>query len=380
MLFEIIERDITTMAVDAIVNAANGSLLGGGGVDGAIHRAAGSELLKECITLGGCKTGKAKITRGYNLPAKHVIHTVGPVYRGGNNKEEALLRLCYKNALRIAKRNKLKSIAFPLISAGVYGYPKDEALSVAVDEIRRFLEKNEMTVYLTIFDKASFVLSERLIGGVSEYIEKNYAHAQAARQYSRKCYLKDLNFVDKATEPDAYGDFIDESEDYEAYEEEYDASEEAEESGTYVIENFSLLYNTETEGYGANEEEPTLRDLKSAIERLDQSFSEALLGLITDKGKTDPEVYKRANIDRRHFSKMRSDNLYAPSKSTVLALAVALELTVAETDALLARAGFALSHSRKFDVIVEYFIKNKRYDIFEINEVLFHYDQPLLGG
>ena len=242
MPLEIVRNDITKMNVDAIVNAANETLLGGGGVDGCIHRAAGPELLAACRRLGGCRVGDAKITGAYRLPCSYVIHTVGPVWNGGSCGEREQLASCYRTSLALAKESSCKTVAFPLIASGVYGYPKDQALRVAVDTIGEFLLQNDMTVYLVIFDRKAYQIGSKL------------------------------------------------------------------------------------------------------------------------------------------FSKIRNNPDYKPSKATAIAFAIALELNLDETRDLIARAGYALSASSKFDVIIEYLIKQKQYDIFEINEALFAFEQNLLGA
>lgn len=336
MPLEIIRNDITKVHVDAIVNAANPSLLGGGGVDGAIHGAAGPELLAECRTLGGCEIGQAKITKGYNLPAKYVIHTVGPVWNGGKNNEEKLLADCYKNSLALAKDYKLASIAFPLIASGAFGYPKDKALKTAISVIGDFLLSNEMTVYLVVYDKSAFMLSEKLFSSIKEYIDDKYIEE---RPLSRR-----------------------------------DIVEEAYQLNEVYLEDpvsFSVEAPTPVKKHK--------RSLDDLVNNMDETFSQMLLRLIDEKEMTDAETYKKANIDRKHFSKIRNDIYYKPSKPTVLAFAIALELNLDETKDLLLKAGFALSQSSKFDIIIEYFIENGNYNIFEINEALFAFDQNLLG-
>ena len=339
MPLEIVRNDITKMKVDAIVNAANESLLGGGGVDGAIHHAAGAGLLAECRTLGGCKTGKAKITGSYNLPAKHVIHTVGPIYEDGKHGEKALLESCYRESLVLAKEHSCETVAFPLISSGVYGYPKDQALKVAIDVISDFLLENEMTVYIVIFDKAAYKISEKLFSDIAEYIDDNYVDEHT--DYRRESIRMNAPMVPCAKRKKADIDFL-----------------EICDCKAMVAED----------------------DLDAKLRQIDESFSQMLLRKIDEKGMTDAECYKKANIDRKLFSKIRSDIHYKPSKPTALAFAISLELSLAETEDMLRKAGFALSHSNKFDIIIEYFISRGNYNIFEINEALFAFDQSLLGA
>ena len=338
MPLEIIRNDITKMAVDAIVNAAKESLLGGGGVDGCIHRAAGPELLAECRTLGGCKTGDAKITKAYRLPCKYVIHTVGPVWQDGKQGEREKLASCYRTSLALAREHGCETVAFPLISSGVYGYPKDQALRVAVDTIGQFLLENDMTVYLVVFDRAAYQISGKLFADLAEYIDDHYVDQHTD---SRRERLRRLNRL------------------------------EMEES--MVCEKAVAPCAPMAVGAVGGSLDDLLQDL-------DAGFSETLLKLIDRSGKKDSEIYKKANVDRKLFSKIRNNPAYKPSKATALAFAIALELDLEETKDLIARAGFALSHSSKFDVIIEYFIKQKNYDVFAINEALFAFDQSLLGA
>ena len=288
----IVRNDITKMPVDAIVNAAKESLLGGGGVDGCIHRAAGPELLQECRTLGGCKTGDAKISKAYRLPCRYVIHTVGPVWNGGKYSEREKLASCYRTSLALAKKHGCETVAFPLISSGVFGYPKDQALRVAVDTISEFLAENDMTVYLVIFDRAAYQIGNKLFADIAAYIDDHYvdAHTDLRRERMRRMGIVESRMLT-------------------AYE---DAPMAA--SG-----------------------------LDEALAHLDAGFSETLLKLIDRSGKKDAEVYKKANVDRKLFSKIRNNPDYKPSKPTAVAFAIALELSLPETRDLIARAGYALS-------------------------------------
>lgn len=338
MPLEIVRNDITKMAVDAIVNAAKESLLGGGGVDGCIHRAAGPELLAECRTLGGCKTGDAKLTKAYRLPCKYVIHTVGPVWQGGKHGEREKLVSCYRTSLALAKEHGCETVVFPLISSGIFGYPKDQALRVAVDTIGEFLMENDMTVYIVIFDRSAYQISGKLFSDIAEYIDDHYVDEHTDSRRERLYRLKSL---------------------------------EMEES--LASEKSAAPCAPMAVGSAGGSLDDRLNDL-------DAGFSETLLKLIDRTGKKDSEIYKKANVDRKLFSKIRNNPDYKPSKTTAIAFAIALELDLEETKDFIARAGFALSRSSKFDVIIEYFIKQKNYDVFAINEVLFAFDQSLLGA
>ena len=329
MPFEIVRNDIVNMKVDAIVNTANPRPIIGAGTDKAVHDKAGARLLLARKEIGNIAVGEAAITPAFDLDANYVIHTAGPIWKDGRSGEEDLLASCFRNSLGIAKKKACESIAFPLISTGSYGFPKPLALQIAVREISSFLMENEVQVYLVVFEKQSFELSEKLFKSVSSYIDANYVSDKMNLEYgTSKLRRRD-------------------------YEE-------------------MLLHES---SYEITSKMPNLDGM---LNNLDRGFSETLLDLIDKTGKKDSEIYKKANVDRKLFSKIRNNADYRPSKATAIAFAVALELSMDETDDLLARAGIALSQSNKFDVIVRYFIENKKYDIFELNSVLFEFDQPLI--
>lgn len=327
MPFEIIRNDITKMEVDVVVNAANTALKMGGGVCGAIFSAAGAqELQDECDRIGKCETGSAVITSAGRLPAQYIIHTAGPVWRGGKSGEARLLHDCYINSLELARQHKCESIAFPLISSGIYGYPKDQALHIAMAAIGKFLFLHEMTVYLVVFDQQSFALHEKLFFMLENYLHDHYVEGPEARSGTQRSIPPDT------------------------------VKEEA------------------WSGYAK-----VLCRLDDIVNQPGETFSQMLLRLISEKGLTDVETYKRANIDRKLFSKIKSNKDYHPGKPTAIAFAIALQLTLDETRDLLSRAGYAMSCCSKSDVIIEYFIQSGNYDILEINAALFHYGQAPLG-
>lgn len=345
MPFAIVRNDITKMQVDAIVNSANPRAIVGGGVDRAIHQAAGAELLAARKKIGDIPTGTATITPAYRLHARYVIHTVGPVWQDGSHGERELLSRAYQNSLRLAAERDCSSIAFPLLSAGVFGCPSEIAIATAVQAIRDFLQEHDMDVYLVVFDRKSFKISDTLFDDVQSYLDERYVAELLDEEYRGD---------DRDRRIAAYHEA--------AY---LDAAEAC-------VSEAAPMFAAKGANAGA-------RSLEHLLDDIDDTFSETLLRLIDIKGKSDPEIYKRANVDRKHFSKIRNNPAYQPSKNTALTFAMALELDLDETRDFIGRAGYALSRSSKMDVIVEYFIERKEYDIFTINETLFAFQQPLLG-
>lgn len=342
MPLEIVRNDITRMHVDAIVNAANRHLTVSGGVTGAIHKAAGPELLAECMKLGGCQVGEAKITLAYKLPSRYVIHTVGPIWQGGTQGERDALVSCYYHSLKLAVANNCHSIAFPMLATGAHGYPKEQALKIATDTISDFLlhhvPDNDLMVYLVTFTKESLSVGSKLFADIKQYIDDCYVDEHFDYRRERSRYTP----IMRSLEAD---DFMEEC---------------------------------AAAPMAADVWEPD--SLEDALNMIDESFSEMILRKIKEKGMKNADCYKRANIDKKLFSKIVNNIHYKPKKTTALALAIALELSLEDTKELLMKAGLALSHSDKFDIIVEYFIKHGKYDIFKINEILYDFDQALLGG
>lgn len=368
MSFRIVRNDITKMRADAIVNTANPEPLIGAGTDRAVYEAAGKEkLFGVRRKIGRIGVGEAAVTPAFGLKAKHIIHTVGPVWQGGFSGEETLLYSCYEKSLEAAQALKCESIAFPLISAGNYGFPKARALEIAVSACRDFLKKEEMEIWLAVFDGESFALSGSLYAGVDAFIDDRHVDRQLKRQRE----------VEQQKE--GPGDFS-------ALRERclYDArrTEPREESTESCSFEPTAIYQAQKAGPALENEKSILRQrsLEDVLAQLGETFQQRLLRLVDERGLSDVEVYKRANLDRKLFSKIRCNKNYKPKKKTALALAIALELNLDETRDLLGRAELALSPSSRFDLIVEYFIRMEVYDIYAINLALFQHEEPLLGA
>ena len=363
MPFEIVRNDIVNMHVDAIVNTANPQPIIGYGCDTGVHKKAGPKLLEARKKIGDIGVGQVAITPGFNLYADYVLHAVGPVWQDGKHNEESLLRQCYDRALKLAWDHKCESIAFPLLSAGNHGFPKTLALQIAIAAFSHFLMDHEMQIYLVVFSKDAFALSEKLFHSVASYIDENYIQDKKLDEYGvtdkRDIRESELLQIRRALERQKNA----------RYEQEFLYQQELLEDSVCLAPSAAL---------GAVDR--TSDDLIDLLDETDAGFSETLLKLIDRTGKKDSDIYKKANVDRKLFSKIRNNKNYKPSKATALAFAIALELNLEETRDFIGRAGFALTHSSKFDIIVEYFILKKNFDINEINLALFEFDQSLLGA
>jgi len=359
----IVHGNLAAFRADALVNPSNSLLRGGGGVSGFLFKAAGwDDLQRACDAIGYCAPGQAVITPAFSLPARYVIHTVGPVYRGGGQNEAQLLRNAYINSLELARRHGLESIAFPLISSGTYGYPQAEAVSIAIRSIRTWLDgqEEEMTVTLVLFNRQEMSLEARLSMPVSRALRQ--------AEYQNRDIRYSLRDPDRSSTPGRPGALRDAAlTEHTIYQADLDMLRRVEEAAA-----------REPAAEVSMQEAKPL-SLSELIKQKDEGFSDTLLRLIDARGLTDAEVYKRANIDRKHFSKIRINPGYTPSKTTALALAIALKLTRDETDNLLARAGYALSPARTMDIIIAHFLDVGNYNIDDINAVLFSHEQGTLG-
>lgn len=333
------------MQVDAIVNTTNEEMVGYSGVDLAVHEGAGPELDIECSRIAPLGLGQAKITKGYNLDAKYIIHTSGPTWRGGLVGESIILKSCYIESLKLAVAHDCNSIAFPLISSGVYGYPKDQVLKYAIQIITEFLFEHELMVYICVYDRKSYEFSKKLFAEISEIIDDKYVE-----EHDEDC-IAELESFERN------------------FSEELLCKECA--KPTPIIASKSI----HPTGSAAN------KSLHEYMKAMDKPFAYKLFDWIDERGMTDVECYKKANIDKKTFSKIKCNpKTYKPSKQTAVAFAIALKLNLDETQDLLASAGLTLSRSFTFDKIIRYFIQKEIYDIFVINEALFEFDQVLLGA
>ena len=385
MPFKIIRDDITKVKADAVVNTANPEPRYAAGTDLAIYKAAGAdELLAERKKIGRIAPGEAAVTAAFRLPAKFIIHTVGPAWIDGNHGEFDILRSCYRKSLLLADQLGCESIAFPLIATGVYGFPKDQALNTALSVIREHLEDSDLNVILVVFGLGSYQIAAGLTEKVEEYIDENYVSERSAEEYGgpfgglselrRRLGLRrreqhaenlqtDSHAFDAMSSPVFSSAAMPPAE--------ADAAEEKEQAFGPAP--------AAAEGHGPAKKKKKKVSLEDAVNNLGESFQARLLRMIDERGMTDPQVYKRANLDRKLFSKIRCSENYIPKKKTIVALAIALRLDLDDTKDLLASAGLLLTSNSKADVIVTFCIENGIYDIFEVNALLFKFHQATLG-
>lgn len=395
MPFKIVRNDITKMQVDAIVNTANPNPGYGAGIDTAVYEAAGKDkLLEKRQEIGVINPGDSVITEGFRLPTRYIIHTVGTSWKGGDAGEEDVIRNCYRSVFKVAVDNDIYSLAIPLLASGSYGFPKGIALRIALSEIEKFLQQHEMDVVLVVFDKESVTLSSELYGDIDKYINDNYVDEKNQIEYSA-APLRDETTIerpgrnrfpfiggmfrrksDKAVSGNPPESSEREQQILKGNQNKTEAFEDLEYSDSACFPDEDIRMSVPMASMVVANE----RSLEDVIKNLDKTFMEMVFSFADAKGLTDVEVQKRANLDRKAFSKLKCGTTKNPSKSTALALAIALELNLDDTKDLLSRAGLALSPCSKQDVIVRYFIEKEAYDIYEINVALFEHGEQLLGS
>ena len=379
MPLQIIRNDLIRMACDAVVNPTDEQLSGSGGVDAQIHHAAGSKLDRACARIGLCPPGEAVLTKGYDLPSKYIIHTVGPRWVDGSCGEREMLASCYRSALALASSKRLTSVAFPIISAGSFGFPRAEALEIAVREIRAFLTEHEMDVMLVVFNRECYEISAERYARVQSFIDEAYVDLHADFSNAPSYRREERQVFESSIEPaGSFSASFDADQQEAFFEKESRPSAPAPQSARPTLPREAKAPRPKSRPLGQ-----MVRPSGAAFRpdrMLDESFSQMLLRKIDERGMKDADCYKRANVDRKLFSKIRTNPDYRPSKVTAIAFAIALRLDLDETRELLMKAGYALSRSQRFDVIIEYFIRERIYDIYEINETLFAFDQQLLGA
>ena len=380
MAFKIIRNDITKMNTEAIVNTANDNPSVGTGCDSAVYKAAGyDELLSyRREKIGFVPEGDAFITPGFNLQAKYIIHAVSPLYLGGDEGEEEKLRSCYRKSLQLAKDNGIRSIAFPLIATGGFGYPKEEGIRIAVDEINSFLLQNDMDIFLVVFDSTATALGERIYPDLEAYIDRNYVKEKREEEYG-DAYFGSVRPGDRG---------------YEAYREAGHQLEKRLKKPPSKKSFFGLasamlpaakepapIEEEEDACYseaGSFDEETDVSKLDERMQHLSDTFSQYLMFLIKEKGLKNADVYKRAIVDKKIFSKIKNNPDHHPQKITALCLCIGAMLNLDESKDLLARAGYALSPCDKTDIIFSYFIENEIYDMIELDIQLEEHGLPCI--
>ena len=386
MPFKIVRNDITKMNTEAIVNTANDHATVGTGCDYAVYMAAGyDELLKyREEKIGFVPEGEAFITPGFKLQGKYIIHAVSPLYMGGDQGEEGKLRSCYRKSLQIAKEYNIKSISFPLISTGGFGYPKEEGIRIAVDEINAFLLENEMQIYLVVFDTKATMLGEKIYPDLEAYIDHNYVRDKREEEYGT--HLSNAQLIERRTKRNAErADFATSA--LPAYAEEPKVAKPSLKDSIFKkpskkaapIKQASMSDMDECEENSYfNFEELHESKLEERMKHVSDTFSQYLMYLIQDKKMENAEVYKRAIVDKKIFSKIKNNIDYHPQKITALCLCVGAKLNLDESKDLLARAGYALSPCDKTDIIFSYFIENEIYDMIELDIQLEEHGLPCI--